>query len=294
VENRTLTVEGRLQGRGSVGFSHGWDGRSVRVSGEYPINEPAYDVRVSVPDGNLYAAHALEQALHQAGIRLDGRPRVSQRPVEVLPGAALARVESPPLSEWVGLILRESENWYAEMLLRALALEKKGEGRLDAGLGLEREFLEQVVGVPGDAFFLDDASGLSPYNLLAPEAVVALLRYVLRQPWRGLFLEALARPGEGTLERWPKGLAVRAKTGTIQHTLSLAGYIEGVSGEPVVFALFLNHWPGPRPQARAELQALVRDWVRCTSSSAQACRTRMPEGRAETLPRGEAQAGGRE
>jgi D-alanyl-D-alanine carboxypeptidase len=135
----------------------------------------------------------------------------------------------------------------------------KGSGRLDLGLDVEREFLEQQVGVAGSAFFLEDGSGLAPGNLIAPEAVVALLGYVTRQPWRDTYVRALAGNGEGTLGGWGNLPPVRAKTGTIQHTLGLAGMLHPEQPEPTLFAIFINHRTN-RDTARSEMISLLKRW----------------------------------
>ena len=275
LENRILTVGREHRGRGTVGFYPGLDGRTLLVHGEYPIGEPSYRVRASLPDPHLYVGSVLRDLLGTEGIRLDGEVKVSAVPVKTHGEAALAQFQSAPLKRWLSPILSDSQNWYAEMLLRILALQADGLGRLDRGLELESRFLEREAEIPPHAFFLDDASGLSPYNLLTPEAVVKLLGYVLQQPWRDAFLDAMAQTGKGTLRRWPKGLDLRAKTGTIQHTLSLAGYLRPDSEEPVIFAVFLTHWSGRRSAARAEVRRLVKHWQECTETPKVACASRV-------------------
>ena len=171
----------------------------------------------------------------------------------------LASLESPPVAEMLRPVLTESDNWAAEMLLRALAAELHGEGRSDSGLEIERQFLEETVGLPAESFELDDASGLSPYNLLTPRTTVELLRFGWHQPWRESLRAALASPGRGTLAIWGALPEIRAKTGTLRHTVALAGWIPPTApgGEPLFFAGFLNHRPGDRGALRAELRRFV-------------------------------------
>ena len=116
--------------------------------------------------------------------------------------------------------------------------------------------------MPADAFFLDDASGLSRSNLIAPEAVVTLLEYVLQQPWRDAFVSALPASPYGTLKHWPELAGLRAKTGTLQHTVGLAGYVNQKGRAPLAFAAFVNHWPEQRYLARASIAELLRAWTR--------------------------------
>lgn len=264
--NRINTVGRQRHERGTVDFFPTWQGRTVVVRGEYPISEPSYPVPVAVPHPDLYAAEALRAVLVEEGVRIDGKIRIEAlAPIEAESGSArglvLTEVFSPPLSRLLPPILRDSHNWYAEMLLRLLAAEVHGEGRDDEGLALVESFLKDEVGLPEDAFVLDDASGLSPYNLLSPEAIVGLLRYVWRQPWREVFVASMASNNQGTLRAWGSLPALSAKTGTVRQSVAIAGFLDPRSAEPMIFAALLNHRSEERHVLRAELAALLRLWV---------------------------------
>jgi D-alanyl-D-alanine carboxypeptidase/D-alanyl-D-alanine-endopeptidase (penicillin-binding protein 4) len=203
----------------------------------------------------------------------------------------LARLFSPPLSEIVMPVLRDSSNWTAEMLVLHVGLARTGEGRYDDGVEALGAFLTAEVGIAEDLFAIDDVSGLSPENLLSPQAVVSLLRFVWRQPWRDAFLAAMARPGSGTLAAWPALPPQAAKTGTLKHTLALAGMLgadaaaaasaSGALGvlpgaaaelgsgapEPIFFAVFLNHDLRDRGAQRQEIADLLRSWRRLAGAS---------------------------
>ncbi len=253
--NRIVTVPaGR---KGSVEMYPGVDGRTLVARGDYPMDEPAYTVKASVPDPDLYAGEVFLQILREDGIGVAGQVRVAHIAPRAVSAKPVGRIRSPPLSEILPVILGESHNWYAEMLSRVMAFEVRGEGRPDLGLEVERTFLRQEVGIPDEAFFLDDASAL-----LAPEAVVALLEYVLRQPWREVFVSALAAPGQGTLRHWPPLPKLRGKSGTLRHTVALAGYLDASARTPIAFAAFVNHWLDQRYDARTEIAALLRSWLR--------------------------------
>lgn len=263
-DNRIRTVTRDRHDRGTVDFLPVPERLAVLVRGEYPVSEPPYRVEVSVPQPDLFAAEVLREVLAREGVEVAGRTRIA---AAVPRGETLATLRSPPLAELLAPILTDSHNWYAEMLLRQLALAVGGQARDDEGLDLVKGFLTAEVGVAEDAFVLDDASGLSPYDLLSPEAVVELLRHVWRQPWRDQFVAALAAPGRGTLRGWGRLPPLAAKTGTVRHSLALAGYLEphGPSehgAEPVVFACFLNHRGEERAELRAEMTAWLNRWAK--------------------------------
>ena len=107
---------------------------------------------------------------------------------------------------------------------------------------------------------LRDGSGLSAANLIAPATVVRVLAHAAGRPWAGTFVDALARRGEGTLRAWPRLPPLAAKTGTLRHTIALAGIIGPGTDAPVVFCYFLNHNTRPRVVARGEIAAALRRW----------------------------------
>lgn len=260
--NRMTTVSAQRHGKGSVDILPSWQGRDILLRGEYPVSEPAYVIAVSHPQPDLYGAQALRRALERQGITVAGDVRTTTDPV---PAAAttLAAFASAPLAERLPPILAESRNWHAEMLLRTLAFEVEGSGRHATGLDIEARFLVEIVGLDEASFLLDDASGLSPYNLVSPRAVAELLRFAWSQPWRQSLVDALAKPGQGTLEAWGHLPPVAAKTGTLRHTIGLAGFLDpptDTGGDragpthPVIFVDLINHDPNPRPRLRARIR----------------------------------------
>lgn len=258
VENEIRTVGAHRRDKGTVDFFPVWGTSKILAIGEYPRNEPAYRIELSVPDPDARAARALLWALGEAGVEVEGKARVDfdlvSTPVE------LAYLDSPTIAEMLRPVLLDSDNWSAEMLLRALAAEETGEGRSDSGLDIERRFLEESVGLPAGWFELDDASGLSPYSLITPRATVELLRFAWRQPWRRVFAGLMATPGKGTLAAWGPLPPLQAKTGTLRNAVALAGWLppRGGDAEPLIFAGFINHRPGDRESLRAELRRFVR------------------------------------
>jgi D-alanyl-D-alanine carboxypeptidase/D-alanyl-D-alanine-endopeptidase (penicillin-binding protein 4) len=269
--NRTVTVSSRRHGKGTVDFLPVWWSTMVVVIGEYPISEPAFVVRLAAPDPLERAARALREELAAAGIEIAGITRIATTP----PGAeneAIAEIRSAPIADVLGSVLADSHNWYAEMLLRQLALEVGGEGRLDTGLDVVRAFLEEEVGIDAASFELADGSGLSPSNLITPRAVVDVLRFALGQPWRQVLLDALASGPKGTLASWGPTPAIAAKTGSLRHTQTLAGVLggsaDGAAAEPIVFAVFLNHRTEDRSALKREIVRRLWEWSRMPAVSA--------------------------
>ena len=260
LENHMWTVPKERHERGSVDIQPIWDSNTLHLRGEYPISEPPYTLELAVPDGDLYAGARIRRALEDAGIVVAGEIRKRRRydPPPSRPVLPISAWTSPPLAEWLVPILRDSRSWYADMLLRHLADDEHDRGRLDGGLDVLRRFLQDELGMSESAVYLDDASGISPYNLISPRALAETLAWVLERPWRRAFVDALPRSKQGTLNIWPALPAgAAAKTGTLRHASALAGYLRLDSPQPISFACIANHRTEPRQVLRQELVSRI-------------------------------------
>ena len=264
VINRTLTVGRDRHGAGSLDFLPVWGTDALLLRGEYPISEPSFTIPASDPAPVLRAARRLRDALHAAGVALEGTVRLQAQPRPASdPAAVLAELHSPPVKELLSEILTRSHNWYADTLILTLGLEVAETGRFDDGVEVVTDFVDdlpdtgtRVAPEPS----LRDGSGLSAANLIAPATVARVLAYAAGQPWAQTFLDALAGRGEGTLRAWPRLPPLAAKTGTLRHTIALAGIIGPDSDVPVVFCYFVNHNTRSRSAARGEIAAALRRW----------------------------------
>ena len=223
-------------------------------------------------------ARTLKQLLEARGVRVTGGIRVQHAPpplrsVEtavVLPSGqpkppsnsyVLAEHVSPALLESVRLTNKISQNLHAELFLRTVGQVRTGVGTTDAGLWEEQSFLKAAGIRDGDAVLVD-GSGLSQNNLVTPQAMTGLLLHALRQPWGEDFFSTLPIAGvDGTLENRMKGTVaagrVQAKTGTLEHEHSIAGYATTLRGEHLVFAIFGNNNPQRGHEATVALDEIT-------------------------------------
>lgn len=167
---------------------------------------------------------------------------------------------SPPLSEVVAAILKPSQNWIAEHLVKTLGAERGEDGSWAAGAEVERRFLFEEVGIDSGAIVIRDASGLSAQNLVTPRALIQLLEHARTRPWGPVYRAAMAQPTEqGTLSGRLHALAgrVQAKTGTITHVNSLSGYLTTASGGELTFSILSNASGRPAGEVRAAIDVIV-------------------------------------
>jgi D-alanyl-D-alanine carboxypeptidase/D-alanyl-D-alanine-endopeptidase (penicillin-binding protein 4) len=177
----------------------------------------------------------------------------------------LAAHDSPPLSEMLKVVNKESQNLHTEMLLRLLGQRAKGEGSVAAGHDAVRLFLARS-GVKSDSWGLQDGAGLSRSDLVDPRGLVELLVAMDRHPQAAVFRDSLAVMGvDGTLEDRLRGTPaagkVLAKTGTLRLSNALAGYATAASGERMAFAILVNNHTAPSREAVAAIDEIARALV---------------------------------
>ena len=258
VENHALTVEGD---KDDLAFDRAPNGRTLVLSGTISASAKPSVLALAVDDPAHYAAWRLAEMLRARGVKVTGTVSVRHRPLLPIddpekrdPNArldppdlpALATLQPEALAADVNTINKVSQNLHAELLLRRLGLIS-GTGSIADGQVVVRAMLDQA-GVPPHAVSLSDGSGMSSYNRVSPRGMATLLRWIARQPWGATWRETLPVGGvDGTLRRRfaNTSLAGRifAKTGTLNATNALAGYLTAASGRTLVFAIYANDVP---------------------------------------------------
>ena len=188
----------------------------------------------------------------------------------------LAAVESPKLAELIKETNRESNNLYAEVLLRLLGkvtgnmpvlqtltgkMPVPQEDTSEIGLKELKTALTQL-GVNPNSYKLADGSGLSRHNLISPEALVQTLRLMANSPTASVYRASLPVAGEsGTLKNrlisTPNRVILQAKTGTLSGVSALSGYIEVPNYEPLVFSIIVNQSDQSAAKVRSATDEIV-------------------------------------
>jgi D-alanyl-D-alanine carboxypeptidase/D-alanyl-D-alanine-endopeptidase (penicillin-binding protein 4) len=248
---------------------------TIRITGSLPAGAPTDTLRLAVVDAEEYAARALRAALERAGVRVVGSTRVvrDSSMLSALTARSdsrvVARRESPPVREIIAAILKPSQNWIAEQLLKTLGAERGERGTWQAGLDVEMRYLTTTIGLDSLAFNLRDASGLSAQNLLTPTAILDMLGHAHKSAWAESYRRALPTAGErgATLSNRLSGYQERvfAKTGSIANVNSLSGYLRTIDGREVTFSILTNGSGVPS----AVVRATIDDVVRAIAASAQ-------------------------
>jgi D-alanyl-D-alanine carboxypeptidase/D-alanyl-D-alanine-endopeptidase (penicillin-binding protein 4) len=194
------------------------------------------------PDQNYLNALAL--GLKTKGISVGG---IAPKNLDPLPLVdTLFTFWSLPLREILPAFMKPSQNQIGELLMKTIGLERGGAGMADSALRIYRQQL-LGWGIEPDGFVLRDGSGLSPHDLLTPETIVRVLATMEKDPDFPLYYSAMPIAGvDGTIRNRMKGTLaqgnIHAKTGTLQHAISLSGFVTTVDGDRLIFSILCNNF----------------------------------------------------
>lgn len=186
------------------------------------------------------AATVFADLLRGRGIAVGG---VGEGPAPAQ-GVTLASIDSLPLSDIVGVMLRDSDNLIAELLVKELGVRFGSAGTTAAGIGVVRAGAASL-GLPIAPLASADGSGLDRSDRMSCDLLEAVLT---RSGTDSPLAAGLPVAGtSGTLTRrftsTPAAGKVRAKTGSLEGVAALSGWTTGHDGRPVQFSLVANDLP---------------------------------------------------
>ncbi|MFP5237509.1 MAG: D-alanyl-D-alanine carboxypeptidase/D-alanyl-D-alanine-endopeptidase [Acidobacteriota bacterium] len=259
--------------------------RLVRAYGTAPAN--GVHAPMAMDDPAEYTATAFLRALKARGITVQGTATSAHRysidtgsfeaerelPISPpLARADLASVAAPlegrkvlatrtsvPAAQDIVWTNKTSQNLHAELYLRLLGEVFGTEGSFAEGTRVVRQFMVNA-GVDDKDFFFYDGSGMSMDDRIAPRALTKLLTYAAHQPWGAEWRATLPIAGvDGTLayrfRESPLKGRLWGKTGTLNESFALSGYMTAASGKTLAFSILVNN---RRPGSNAEHRAMDR------------------------------------
>jgi D-alanyl-D-alanine carboxypeptidase/D-alanyl-D-alanine-endopeptidase (penicillin-binding protein 4) len=272
-ENAAITVPG---GKTALEVTRLPGSAVLRIGGTIAAGAAPRPLLVGIDDPAHRAAWRLAQLLRAEGVRVTGTISVRHRPPSPsddpdqrggapaphapAPPVALARLAPPPLGEDVRHTNKVSQNLHAELLLRRVGAAT-GSGSVADGRAIVVRMLGGI-GIPRWQYEFADGSGMSSYNRVTPRATVTLLRWIAAQPWGAAWRATLPVGGvDGTLASRFHATALDgrlfAKTGSLNATSAVSGYLTAASGHVLTFSAFANDVPGDASATAAIDQALL-------------------------------------
>ncbi len=252
----------------------------IRIEGGIVLGARDAWRQMTVPSPPHFAASVFRNVLLERGIRILGNIRVVESPDKsVLTGITspthherprvriLAKHTSPPLSEYISVINKRSNNLFAELVFRTMGRTQEGLGSPEASARAVSVALTEI-GVPMESVVQLDGSGLAAGNRTSASTFVSVLQRMAETETWNHYWASLPQAGtRRELRRMYQTAAagnLRAKTGTIEGVSALSGIVRSRDQERLAFSILLNGTPSTTRAKRVEnlVGARLAEFVR--------------------------------
>jgi D-alanyl-D-alanine carboxypeptidase/D-alanyl-D-alanine-endopeptidase (penicillin-binding protein 4) len=249
--NRALT--GPRRSPLTIDYERRSDSPTLDVIGGMAVDADPMTREVAVVNPTVFFARAVKDALVARGIEVTGDAIDADDVLDTpAPGDrhVLAKSDSAPLSEIATVLMKVSQNLYAETLLKAVGAVDGGLGTTEGGRVATRKLLDSW-GIPQNSYVQMDGSGLSRYDYVTANMLVTILERVFRNPRnRDAFISTLPIAGkDGTIEKRMRMTRaennVTAKTGSIANVRCLSGFVRTRDDEVLAFSILANNFTAP-------------------------------------------------
>lgn len=242
------------------------EGETYLATGSIGLDHPEKAIYKSIRDPVIWTAQSVKVFFESRGIKIKGSVRPGVAPNKAL---VLATAESKALPLIVSDMMKWSNNYVADMLIKNLAAEA-GERPATTSQGVKqvRQYLEKTAALKPSEFEFVNGAGFTRENSFTPSQLGAVLTAV-RNDFRIFpeFLASLPIAGvDGTLRSRFRGLEgtgwVRAKSGLLNGAIGLAGYAGDDGGRIYTFVLLFNGPAGKEDAARSLFDRLATTLVK--------------------------------
>ncbi len=271
VENTAETVTGRARPRLAILRDNPLE--PVRITGRIALNSRDVWRQMTVAVPADFVGASFRAALEERGITVQGETRRVEVPIQSVVsrisspvlgragGRVLGRHTSRPLSDYLEIVNKDSNNLFAELIFRAVGRADSGVGSPEASADAVRQTLVSL-GVDTDGLRQVDGSGLAGTNRVSAASFVDLIRRMSEGPLWPEYWASLPRAGTrrelGRMYRTAAADNLRAKTGTIDGVSALSGMVRSQDGERLAFSLIVNGSPSQTRAKRLENQIGAR------------------------------------
>jgi D-alanyl-D-alanine carboxypeptidase/D-alanyl-D-alanine-endopeptidase (penicillin-binding protein 4) len=220
------------------------DHDKIIVTGKIPLGGPEHVAYKSITNPALWSGKHFKEFLSQRKIEVTGKVKEASCETE---STKMASVDSKYLIEMVADMLKFSNNFVAEMLIKNLASVKSPStpAKMKDGVEEIRTFLDSLE-IKKDSYNLENVSGLTRDNKFTAEQILKTLLF-LKSDFKIFpeFLSGLPIAGvDGTMKSRMKNskedAVVRAKTGYLDGVVGLAGFVGRKDKSPITFVFMFN------------------------------------------------------
>jgi D-alanyl-D-alanine carboxypeptidase/D-alanyl-D-alanine-endopeptidase (penicillin-binding protein 4) len=261
--NATSSTGGKSEHTPWVARKIGTNEMSFRGNVRFASTSP---VDVTLHDPPDFFARLLADRLQRCGVSVHIY-RSANASDPQWQGQALGPAIVTPMATVIRRCNEDSENLYAESLLKRIGRHLTGEpGSFSNGGAILRHIVHERVSDPALAgtLVVSDGSGLSRDNRLSAGLMTTWLDSFHNDPVLGpVFIDSLAVGAEsGTLrKRYQaidlRGATVQAKTGYIKGVSCLSGFVTSADGHRYSFSVLVNGFPEGGISAAKKVQDQV-------------------------------------
>jgi len=240
------------------------DNGSLILTGAYPsaCGEQSLPINLLSPEATaatVFSALWKELGgLHRASPDFAGKVRTGAPETSA---RLLLEFESPPLVQLVRDINKNSNNVMAKMLFLNLgAARHEPPATWEKSVRAVRAWAAEH-GIEMPELVLENGSGLSRIERISAASLAQLLRYAASRPAYYEFAASLPAIGlEGTQKGRMNGSAGLAwlKSGTLNGSRNMAGYVLGPDGRRRILVMLINH---ANAAAGAKAQTALLEWA---------------------------------
>lgn len=237
------------------------DHNDLYLSGCWPYSDSPTLLKLGIKNSHKRVEQALLAILKAEQIEFQGKIRFAPAPED---SVILATHYSPPIAELLKKVLEDSNNLYAESMLKTLGAKYFHQGTFQAGILSLKEILTKLTGSDFKDLRIFDGSGLSRYNLVTPYQLADVLRAIYRdKSLYKIFKKALPSGGKsGTLQNRMQISVlkdrIRAKTGSHLGSSTLAGYLTTLQNKQLIFVIMVDHLASGQQAAKQLEDELCR------------------------------------
>ena len=262
----TNETKSRTPAAGRFGVSRDWlqNGNNIVVKGNV---EGKRTGMVNIYSSRDFFMHTFLERLQAKGIQCPVNYAFNELQKDSL-SVQISLFETA-IQDVINQIMKESDNLNAEALLCRLGAQATGKKHIsdEDGLSVIRKQIK-ALGEDPDYYKLADGCGLSNYNYISPNLLIAFLKFAYSRTdvFQKLY-KALPIGGvDGTLKyRMKRGTPsyknVHAKTGSFTAINCLAGYLRTTNGHEIAFAI-MNQNVLSGAKARAFQDAVCDEVIR--------------------------------
>ncbi len=215
----------------------------LNFDGKYPVRCGATEFTRAFLSNTDYTYGLFKSIWEEMGGQLHGKFGLGS-----VNGRAerLLAAESRPLAEVIRGVNKFSNNIMARQLLLTIGKELYGKpGTTQTGISGIKEWLNSN-GLVMPELVIENGAGLSRISRVSAQSLSALLRKGWDSNYHPEFLSSLALASiDGTMRRRLRKEApagrVRIKTGSLNGTRAIAGYVKSNSGQDYSVVMLLNH-----------------------------------------------------